>query len=167
MRDDLPAEVNEDTVAAMLDNLRRLVAYEEQRLGSLNTRGSALAGFAGVGTAVIASDGGGGLPLGIKVLLVLAAVSLLFAAGAVVLGMFTTKPAAIQSTRQVSQYGEQAYRIVKPARVQVQMVDALIARLADLRSQNLERATWLDRAALALILAVFLASTAAAFRLFE
>ncbi|HEU5063647.1 MAG TPA: hypothetical protein VFT79_10930 [Solirubrobacterales bacterium] len=165
-RDDLPESTNPKTVEALLDNLRRLVAYEEQRLSSLTTRGAALAGFAGVGTVVIAADDQEHLPVVAKVLLVLAAAGLVFTAAAIVLGVLSTWRATIQSTRQVSLYREPGYRTVSPARVQVQMIDVLIPRLEALRAQNHERATWLNRASLALVVAVFLASVAGAIRLF-
>jgi hypothetical protein len=165
LESELPAGLNPATVEALLDNLRRLVAYEEQRLNSLTTRGSALAGFAGIGTAVIAAGSGGGLPLVVKLLLLLSAIGLVFVAGGVVLGMLATRTATIQSTRQVALYKETGYQRVSPARVQVQMIDILIRRLSAMRDQNNERATWLNRSALALVVAVTLAALAAALRL--
>lgn len=164
--EDLPADTNAETVAALLDNVRRLVAYEEQRLNSLTTRGSALAGFAGVGTAVIAAGTEGSLPLAVKILLVLAAGGLVFVAAGVVIGMLATRQATIQSLRQVGLYVEPGYWSVKPARVQVQMIDILIKRLRAMRQQNADRATWLNRSALALVVSVFLAALASALRLF-
>jgi hypothetical protein len=165
-REDLPASTKPETVAALLDNLRRLVAYEEQRLNSLTTRGSALAGFAGVGTAVLAAGSEEHLPLAVKVLLIMAATGLIFVAAAVVVGMLATRRATIQSTRQVSLYRDPGYQAVTPPRVQVQMIDVLITRLEDLRAQNRERATWLNRASLILVLAVLLAAAAGTVRLF-
>jgi hypothetical protein len=165
--DDLPSTTSAKTVEALLDNLRRLVAYEEQRLTSLTTRGSALAGFSGVGTAVIAAGSAADLPLSVKVLLVASAVSLVFVAGGVVIGMLATRPATIQSTRQVALYREPGYQAVSPARVQVQMIDILITRLDCMRTQNHERATWLNRSALVLVAAVLLAAAAAVVRLFS
>jgi len=166
-KDDLPRTTNASTVEALLDNLRRLVAYEEQRLNSLTTRGSALAGFSGVGTAVIAAGSAANLPLSVKILLVAAAVSLVFVASGVVIGMLATRPATIQSTRQVALYREPGYQAVSSARVQVQMIDILISRLDGMRKQNHERATWLNRSALVLVVAVVLAAAAAAVRLFS
>lgn len=165
-KDDLPESTNPETVEALLDNLRRLVSYEEQRLNSLTARGSALAGFAGVGTAVIVAGSQEDLPLVVKVLLILAAAGLVFTAAAVVVGVLATWRATIQSTRQVSLYREPGYQSVSPARVQIQMIDVLITRLEDLRAQNHERAAWLNGASLALVLAVLLAAVAGAVRLF-
>jgi hypothetical protein len=165
-REDLPSSTNQDTVEVLLDNLRRLVAYEEQRLNSLTTRSSALAGFAGAGTAVIAAGSSTHLALAVKVLLVAAAAGLVFSTAAVVVGVIATQQATIQSTRQVSLYREQGYREVTPARVKIQMIDVLITRLEQLRAQNQVRATWLNRASLSLAAAVLLAGVAGAVRLF-
>lgn len=165
-KEDLPDTTNAKTVEALLDNLRRLVAYEEQRLNSLTTRGSALAGFAGVGTAVIAAGSEGSLDLAVKVLLAVSAAGLVFVAGGVVLGMLATRSTTIQSTMQVSLYRQPGYREVSPARVQIQMIDILIGRLKGLRAQNQTRAAWLNRSALGLIASVALAATAALVRLF-
>jgi hypothetical protein len=165
--EDLPEGTNEKTVAALLENLRLLVAYEEQRLNSLTTRASALAGFAGAGTALIAAGSGGHLALGVKLLLLLAAAALVFTAAAVVIGVLATHQATIQSTRQVSLYRVPSYWQVNPARVQKQTIDVLVTRLTDLRSQNQVRATWLNRASLALTGAVVFAAVAGAVRLFS
>lgn len=165
-REDLPSTINGKTVEALLDNLRRLVAYEEQRLNSLTTRGSALAGFAGVGTAVIAAGSEGDLPVVVKILLGVSAVGLVFVAGGVVLGMLATRSTTIQSTMQVSLYRKPGYQEVSPARVQIQMIDILIERLKGLRAQNQMRAAWLNRSALGLIVSVSLAAAAALVRLF-
>jgi hypothetical protein len=165
-KDDLPSSTNPETVVALLDNLRRLVAYEEQRLNSLTTRGAALAGFAGAGTAVIAAGSQESLPTAVKVLLVLAAALLVFVVAAIVLGVLSTWRATIQSTRQVALYREAGYQTVSPARAQVQIIDVLIPRLDDLRKQNHKRAAWLNRASLALAVAVLLVAVAGAIRLF-
>jgi len=47
------------------------------------------------------------------------------------------------------------------------MIDILISRLDGMRKQNHERATWLNRSALVLVVAVVLAAAAAAVRLFS
>jgi hypothetical protein len=164
--DDLPSSVNEATVEAMMDNLRRLVGYEEQRLSSLATRGSALAGFAGLATAVISTSDVGTLPLASRILLAIAVIGLVIAAAGVVLGMLTARDGTIQSTRQVALYTDPQAQSVPPARINVQIVDILIRRLDGLRHQNAARAMWLNRSALSLVFSVVLAAIAALIRLF-
>lgn len=165
--DDLPETVNEETVAAMLDNLRRLVAYEEQRLNSLTTRGVGLAGFAGLATAVLSAVNiSGAAPDASKVLVSAAIFGLVVVVAGVVLGMLTARGGTIQSTRQLALYMNTAYQSVAPARVNIQIVDTLIRRLEGLRSQNRSRASWLNRSALALVLSVSFAAMAAVIRFF-
>lgn len=166
-RDDLAKTVNTDTVEAMLDNLRRLVAYEEQRLSSLTTRGSGLAGLSGLATAVLSAAGSNSaLPLASKMLFTAAVAGLVFTAAGVVLGMLTARGGSIQSTRQLALYRDAAYQSVSPARVNVQIIDTLIRRLEGLRNQNRTRAMWLNRSALALVVSVILAATAAVISFF-
>jgi hypothetical protein len=165
-KDDLPETADERTIEAMLDNLRRLVSYEEQRLQSLTTRGSGLAGFAGLATAVISIGEVNSLPLAGRILLAAAAGGLVAAAAGVVLGMLTARGGTIQSTRQLALYRETAYQAVSPARVNLQIIDILITRLEGLREQNAVRAMWLNRSALVLVVSVLLAATAAVVRLF-
>lgn len=150
----------------MLDNLRRLVAYEEQRLNSLTTRGSGLAGFAGLATAVIAAGNDSTIPLASKILLIAAVIGLVFAAGGVVLKILPTRGATIQSLAQLRLYREMPYQTVSPARVEYQMIDILIERLGGLREQNKSRAKWLNRSARALVAAVFLAAVSTVIRFF-
>lgn len=150
----------------MLDNLRRLVAYEEQRLNSLTTRGSGLAGFAGLATAVIVAGSDGAIPLASKILLTASVVGLVFAAGGVVLKILPPRKTTIQSLAQLRLYRATLYQSVAPARVEVQTIDILIDRLEGLRKQNKARAEWLNRSARALVVAVLLASIAAVIRLF-
>lgn len=164
--DDLPKSVNERTIASMLDNVRRLVAYEEQRLNSLTTRGSGLGGFAGLATAVIVAGSGGGMPLFSEILLTASVGCLLIAAGGVVLKIVPTREATIQSLAQLRLYRATRNQSVPPARIEVQMIDILIERLEGLRAQNKARARWLNRSATALGAAVLLAATAAVIRFF-
>jgi hypothetical protein len=152
--------VDERTVAAMVDNLRRLVAYEEQRLNSLTTRASGLAGFAGLATAVIAAGNDGKMPLASEILLIASAAALLLAATGVVLKILPTREATIQSLPQLSFYTERTCQSVPPARIEVQMIDILFKRLRMLRKQNRGRAKWLNRSARALVVGVFLAAAA-------
>ena len=166
-KDNLSKAVNEETIEAMLENLRRLVAYEEQRLTSLTTRGSGLAGLSSVAAAVLSAAGSAsGLPLASRILFVGAIAGLVFTVGGVVLGMVTTREATIQSTRQVALYRDPSIRHVSPARIKVQIIDVLIDRLEALRDQNLIRAAWLNRCALALAISVFLAGCAAVIKFF-
>jgi hypothetical protein len=164
--DDLPRSVNERTVVAMLDNLRRLVASEEQRLNSLTTRGSGLAGFAGLATAVIVAGDDGGIPLASKILLTVSVAVLVLAAGGVVLKILPPRKTTIQSLDELRLYRATLYQSVSPARVEVQIIDILITRLERLRNQNKARAEWLNFSARALVTAVLLAATAAVVRFF-
>lgn len=166
--DDLPAGTDGKTVEAMLDNVRRLVAYEEQRLSSLTSRGSALLGLSGLATAVLGAAGSNAaFPLGSKVLFALSIVALVFTAAAIVLGMLAARGGTIQSTRQLELYRDPGYQRVSPARVQVQILDSLLRRLEGLREQNRRRAMWLNRGALSVAVAVLLAASAGVIRFFS
>jgi len=149
-----------------MDNLRRLVAYEEQRLSSLTTRGSALAGFAGLATAVISTSDVATMPLASRILLAIAVIGLVIAAAGVVLGILIAREGTIQSTRQVALYTDVQAQSVPPERINVQIVDILIKRLDGLRKQNAARALWLKISALSLVGSVVLAAIAALIRLF-
>lgn len=165
--DDLPDSVDGATVEAMLENVRRLVAYEEQRLSALTTRGSGLVGLSGLATAVISAAGSdAAFPLVSKVLFVGAMAGLIFVAAAVVLGMMTPRPGTIQSTRRLALYTDPAYQSVSPERVKVQMLDSLVKRLKGLREQNKLRAMWLSRSALVFVVAVTLTALASVIRFF-
>jgi hypothetical protein len=164
--EELEATARAETIEAMLDNLRRLVAYEEQRAANLVARGIGLAGFTGLTTAVLAAARlDSSLPCIGKVFVGIALVLLVGAAATVVLGLLMTRVAPSQSTRQVSLYTEEGYRRVSAARVQVQIIDTLTRRLAGLRAANRSRAAWVNRALLAIVLAVLSAAGAAMARL--
>jgi hypothetical protein len=97
-----------------------------------------------------------------KLLLVAAVVALVFAAGGVVFKILPTREATIQSIAQLELYRYTLTQSVSPARVEHQIIDILIKRLAALRDQNKARARWLNISAKALGLAVLLAAVSAA-----
>lgn len=123
------AGVNERTVTAMLENLRVLVAYEEQRIASLTSRGAGLAGFAGLATAVIAAGSDDVLPLASKVLLAGAVLGLVLAAAGVVLGVMATRDGQIESLDSVASYEDADAQSLPTAQLETQTIEALLKRL--------------------------------------
>lgn len=160
------AEPNDATLGVMLENLRHLVASEEQRLASLTTRGAGLAGFAGLATAVIAAGSDDVLPLGSKILLAGAVLGLVLAGAGVVLRVMATRDGQAQELGELREYEDLASQGLPSSQIQSRTIQALLKRLAALRKSNGERADWLDRSAKLLAVAVLFAAFATVVRLF-
>lgn len=160
--DSLAPDANEDTIRVLLEHVRILVAFDESRATQLVARGTGLVGFASVAVAVLTVGGVNQRLTSVSQILIALATGLLICCvGAVVLGIFATRPMRHHGMRQIRLYREKEYWILTPGRVQVQMLDALIGRLDTLRAANRLRASWLNRAALALVFAVVCAGLAA------
>lgn len=160
--DSLPANARDDTIAVLLEQVRNLVGYEEQRANQLASRGTGLVGFASVATAVLAvAAANTKRPVIVDSFIGLAALSLTLCVAMVVFGIFATRPVSNHGLRQIRLYAKPAYWMLSPGRVQVQMLDSLVRRLDTLRRANRARATWLNRAAMALMVAVSCAALAA------
>lgn len=153
--DRLNADADADTIRVLLDHVRILVAYDEQRANQLVARGTGLIGFASIGVAVLTvGSKSQNFAIASRIFIALAIVLLIFCVGSIVLGIFATRPVRHQSIRQIRLYANKEYWTLPPGRVQVQMLDSLVRRLDTLRESNRVRASWLNRAALALVLAV-------------
>jgi hypothetical protein len=150
----------------MVENLRCLVAHEEQRLASLTTRGAGFAGFAGLATAVIATASDDVLPLAAKILFVVAASGLVLVAAGIVLGTMATREGKVQSLADVARYRDPASQTLPREQLEITIIDALLERLEALRAGNGARAAWLDRAARLLVVSVLFAAAAAVVRFF-
>lgn len=164
--DELASGLRHDTIAALLDHVRILVAAEEERQHQIVSRGASLVGFASIGTAVLAVGGSRDqFPSAGEIALGLALASLVVCVLIVVLGIFATRPIRQHGMRQIRLYADEGYWKVSPARAQKQMLDSLIRRLDSLRSTNRDRATAMNRAALAIVVATACASLATAIAL--
>lgn len=159
--DNLAPSANEDTIRALLEHIRILVAFDENRATQLVARGTGLIGFASIAVAVLTVGGANQrLTSTSRILIALAVGLLIFCVGAVVLGIFATREMRHHGMRQIRLYRNSDYWTLTPGRVQVQMLDALVGRLDTLRAANRLRASWLNRAALALVFAVVCAGLA-------
>jgi hypothetical protein len=137
--------IQPETVEALVQNVRGLITDEEQRASSLMSRGSGLAGFAGIilalaGVGARSTHGLGGLLRPIVVSLSAAAfVSLALAVVIVVLGLLVPRRGASVSMDEIRQYPTNAMASEDRVIVQGAFLRGLVRALEDERRRNHQR----------------------------
>jgi hypothetical protein len=144
------AEINGDTVEALLEEVRDLLDAEDKRAQSLNARGSGLAAFVGLIVSLVSVVGRAsvvdlseGARTALAVLLVVAVVLLLASLGAVILGVLLPTVGQTVKLEEVQRYP--TFKYVSQPRVMAQgrRMRGLIKALSTERLRNGRKATWL------------------------
>lgn len=143
------AEINKDTVEALLDEVRDLLEAEDKRAQSLNARGSGLAAFVGlivslVGTVGRAptSDLSECVRVPLAGLFIAAVVLLLLSFGAVLKVLLPSTGLTVKFD-EVERYPTLGYVTQPKVMAQGRRMRGLVKALAKERDRNEEKARWL------------------------
>jgi hypothetical protein len=165
-----PSELREDTVEALLENVKGFLAAEDARAQSFISRGSGLAAFAGLivslsallGRELIVGGIGGRLEVVAVAMYGLALGALVATVGAVVFGVLWPRAYDTIAMDEIERYPLPEFVYERRVMVQGRTLRGLVVALASERRRNSKKATWLKFAYLSLTAALVMAAGAAA-----
>jgi hypothetical protein len=143
------AEINEDTVEALLDEVHDLLEAEDKRAQSLNARGSGLAAFVGLIVSLVGLVGRApttDLTQWVRltlVILLLAAVVLLLSSFGAVLAVLLPSTGLTMRFEEVKKYPTWQYITQEKVLAHGRRMRGLIKSLARERDRNESKARWL------------------------
>jgi hypothetical protein len=161
MADDPLRGVNAGTVDALLTGVQRFVDAEERRGESLNARASGVAGFVAliisVSAAVARVPAGvvHGTTLTVAVLVFLVAVVVFLGAiGMAIFGVLRPSPGITVADEEIEEYPTYAWIKKLPVEIHGHLMKASIETLKTERGRNDNKAIWLNRAYVSLLIGV-------------
>jgi hypothetical protein len=143
------AAINDETVEALLEEVKDLLDDEDRRSQSFIARGSGLAGFVGLIVALVGLVGQPGvhLPtpakLALAVLFVLGIVFLVGAVAFVLAGVLLPSPGKAVSTWEVKRYPTHPFISEEKVMAQGRRLRGLVNALAIERDRNERKGRWL------------------------
>jgi hypothetical protein len=163
-------ELREETVDALLENVRRFLEAEDRRSESFIGRASGLAAFAGlivslsafIGRDLLISGIGGWLEGSALVLYGFALVALIATIASVVAGVLWPRSVDTIALEEIERYPFPEFVYQRKVMVQGRTMRGLIVALTSERSRNDRKARWLKVAYAFLTTALFLVAVASA-----
>ena len=165
-----PPGINPETVEVGLENARWVLADEQARGQSLQTRASGLAGFAGIIISLLAAavvtaaqrhDLTEGQRTVVTAFLAYGLVLLIAAIAMLLLGVLATRQIEVTAVSELELYAKRTFMTHSPAWAQGRITSTLVKALAAERAQNNRRVRWLNSGATAVVAAlVFVAAGA-------
>jgi hypothetical protein len=168
--DEPPEDIDPQTVAAGLENVRWVLADEQARGQSLQTRASGLAGFAGIIISLLAAAASGvadrddlsaGQQTAVTTFLTCGLALLVGAIAMLLLGVLATRQIHVTALRELELYKTRRYMSHTVQWAHGRITTTLVGALAAERLQNSRRVRWLNAGAAAIVAAlVFVAAGA-------
>lgn len=159
---DVPDGVQRETVEVVLENVRELLVQEDTRAQSLHTRGTGIAGFAGIIVSLLAAIAqdlpaatrGGSERDVVVVFFVIGLILLVAAVLTVLFGVLRTRTITTIGIREVDAYLRKDYVSKSATWVRGRTMATLNKALVTERLQNNRRSAWLNRGGLLLASAI-------------